>query len=36
MKLSETSADLELHCINPKNPQHGDRRRILFNNVETT
>jgi Icc protein len=36
MKLSKASADLELHCINPKNPQHGDRRRILFNNVETT
>lgn len=36
MKLSKTSADLELHCINPKHPQHGDRRRVLFNDVETT
>ncbi len=30
MKLSETSADLELHCINPKHPQHGERRKIPF------
>ena len=28
MKLTEMSADLELHCINPKHKQHGDRRRI--------
>ncbi len=28
MKLTETSADLELHCINRKHKQHGDRRRI--------
>ena len=28
MKLTETSAALELHCINRKHPQHGDRREI--------
>jgi Icc protein len=28
MKLSEASADLELHCINRKHKQHGDRRQI--------
>lgn len=28
MKLTETSADLELHCINPKHPQHGDQRQF--------
>ena len=28
MKLTETSADLELHCIDPKHTQHGDGRRI--------
>lgn len=28
MKLTETSADLELHCINPKHKQNGDRRQI--------
>jgi 3',5'-cyclic-AMP phosphodiesterase len=28
MKLTEKSADLELHCINPKHPQHGERRKI--------
>ena len=28
MKLTETSADLELHCINRKHKQHGDRRKI--------
>jgi len=28
MKLTETSADLELHCINRKHKQHGDRRQI--------
>ena len=28
MKLTEISADLELHCIDPKHKQHGDRRRI--------
>ncbi len=30
MKLTETSADLELHCINRKHTQHGDRRQISF------
>ena len=28
MKLTEMSANLELHCINPKHKQHGDRRQI--------
>ena len=28
MKLTETSADLELHCINRKHKQHGDRRQV--------
>ncbi|MBT5927325.1 MAG: serine/threonine protein phosphatase, partial [Verrucomicrobia bacterium] len=28
MKLTETSADLELHCLNQKHSQHGDRRQI--------
>jgi Icc-related predicted phosphoesterase len=28
MKLSETSADLELHCINREHKQHGDRRQV--------
>ena len=28
MKLSETSADLQLRCIDPKHKQHGDRRQI--------
>ncbi len=30
MKLTEASADLELHCINRKHPQHGERRQILL------
>ena len=30
MKLSETSADLELYCINSTHTQHGDRRQIRF------
>ena len=30
MKLTKESADLELHCINPKHPQHGERRRIVL------
>ena len=34
MKLSETTADLELHCINPKHRQHGDRRRIRLKDEE--
>jgi Icc protein len=28
MKLTEVSADLELHCINRKHKQHGDRRQV--------
>ena len=28
MKLTETSADLELHCINPKHEQHGDLTQV--------
>jgi len=28
MKLTETSADLELHCINPDHEQHGDRVQV--------
>lgn len=28
MKLTETSADLELHCLNHKHTQHGDRKQI--------
>ena len=28
MKLTESSTDLELHCINRKHPQHGDRRQV--------
>ena len=28
MKLTEGSADLELHCINQKHKQHGDRRQV--------
>ena len=34
MKLSQASADLELHCINPKHSQHGDRRQVRLNNEE--
>jgi 3',5'-cyclic AMP phosphodiesterase CpdA len=30
MKLSEQSVDLELHCIDPKHTQHGDKRQISF------
>ena len=28
MKLTETSANLELHCIDPKHRQHGNQRQI--------
>ena len=28
MKLNERSADLDLHCINPKHRQHGEHRKI--------
>ena len=34
MKLTEMSADLELHCINRKHKQHGDRRQIKFERLE--
>ncbi len=30
MKLTETSAGLELQCIDPRHPQHGERRRICW------
>ena len=30
MKHSEKSADLELHCIDPKHTQHGDRIQIVL------
>jgi 3',5'-cyclic AMP phosphodiesterase CpdA len=30
MNLSEQSVDLELHCIDPKHTQHGDRIQILL------
>ena len=30
MKLSDSSADLELYCINSTHTQHGDRRQIRF------
>ena len=30
MKLTKTSADLELQCINPKHKQHGDQRQIIL------
>jgi|TARA_B110000908_G_C10212383_1_gene430936 Icc protein len=32
MKLTEASADLELHCINRKHKQHGDRRQVSLKN----
>jgi Icc protein len=28
MKLTEGSADLELHCLKRNHPQHGERRQI--------
>ena len=31
MKLTETSADLELRCIHPQHRQHGERRQITWN-----
>lgn len=30
MKLTETSADLELHCINRNHKQHGDRKQVIL------
>ena len=35
MKLTETLAELELHCINRKHTQHGDRRQIIFKDKKT-
>jgi len=35
MKLTETLADLELHCINRKHTQHGNRRAIIFKDKKT-
>ena len=34
MKLSETSAELELHCINRTHPQHGDLRQVSFKDTK--
>ena len=34
MKLSEKSADLELHCIDPNHRQHGEQRRIRLKDEE--
>ena len=28
MNLSESTADLELHCIDPKHKQHGEKKQI--------
>jgi endonuclease/exonuclease/phosphatase family metal-dependent hydrolase len=36
MKLTETSADLELHCINRKHPQHGERRQVSLKDQPIT
>ena len=36
MKLMETSADLELHCINRKHPQHGERRQVTLKDQPIT
>ena len=35
MKLTETSAQLELHCINRKHKQHGDRRQVSLKDRKT-
>ncbi|MFT6180822.1 MAG: hypothetical protein ACI9NQ_001289 [Paracoccaceae bacterium] len=35
MKLTEPLADLELHCINRKHTQHGNRREIIFKAKKT-
>ena len=35
MKLSETSADLVLYCINRKHKQHGDRRQVSLKDLKT-
>lgn len=34
MKITESSAELELHCINPRHYQHGDRRQVSFTDEE--
>ena len=31
MKLTKDSASLELQCINPEHPQHGEKRQITLN-----
>ena len=36
MKLTETSADLALHCINRKHPQHGERRQVSLKDQPIT
>ena len=35
MKLTETFADLELHCINRKHTQHGDQRQVSLKDKKT-
>lgn len=30
MRLTKASASLELHCINPEHPQHGEKRQITL------
>ena len=35
MRLTETSAELELHCINRKHKQHGDRRQVSLKDKKT-
>lgn len=34
MRLTENSADLQLHCINPKHTQHGDRKQVTLKDEE--
>ena len=34
LKLTETSADLELHCINRQHRQHGDRRQVSLKEMK--
>ncbi|MDC0286750.1 metallophosphoesterase [Akkermansiaceae bacterium] len=36
MKLTEGSADLELHCLKRKHPQHGERRKISLKDKPIT
>jgi hypothetical protein len=28
MNLTEPTADLELHCIDPKHKQHGEKKQV--------